>query len=581
MKTSLKNLLLVLFILIQPLVISAQNQRMLDKLIMKKVHKECDSSNFENCYKILSLYKNGCSELNPEFLYLKIKVLDSLVSKENAKAEYTSKLIDYCGCFLENFDVSGIRSKCRYKEVFTIWYDKVSKKDTSLYSSTFNRVRVLSLNFKEKSFSGLEQLEKLRQGDLYRLKIDSINMNLYKIILDKKDTIISSDVTFPTFDLVNLGGVDELLNKLLNKAFAQSISEPLMPSDSGLYSDVYGSIIVYKDTLDSINREISTIKYAVDSLTLEIRKKMISYAVESSGANHYQKLSKDIKLDSIIIRIDTLRKNLRTSMISISELATKYDKYAAGQGIKDTIRGDSTLKKTDKDLRTLFAESISFAEKLYENINAGKVSAWIEALVYKENNAGFTYLSLPQQLNGDRAMLTISIVPQDEKSGLQSYHTVLHFPQKKPFYVGAGMSFYASGLTSPAYSVSATAIDSTRTDYRIVEEDGVKTEVGVTALLHFGWKPLYRRADWWSLNMVTGPALSLSNPVKPRIVIGGGTAFGRKSMLSVNALYVYGPVDKISNVYSVNGIYNVQPENVTVSTWKGTWGVSLGYIYKF
>src|SRR5690606_3165946 len=71
------------------------------------------------------------------------------------------------------------------------------------------QVTTIEINFKDKSFTGcnwLKEVNNLKTGDLFQLKIKNLNMNLYKVVIDKKDTIVSSGVSsFPTFDLINLG----------------------------------------------------------------------------------------------------------------------------------------------------------------------------------------------------------------------------------------------------------------------------------------------------------------------------------------------------------------------------------------
>lgn len=42
-----------------------------------------------------------------------------------------------------------------------------------------------------------------------------------------------------------------------------------------------------------------------------------------------------------------------------------------------------------------------------------------------------------------------------------------------------------------------------------------------------------------------------------------------------------GYVDKKSEAYSLNGIFDAKPENITVSKMDGALGISIGYIYKF
>lgn len=127
-----------------------------------------------------------------------------------------------------------------------------------------------------------------------------------------------------------------------------------------------------------------------------------------------------------------------------------------------------------------------------ESISEDKVTAWGLALINKENNADWKYTSLPIQMNGERTKLDIKIIPQKEEYGLPSYHTQIQFPRRKSFYVGVGMSFYGALFRSEGCSVEGIQIDSVTANYRIKDEGYKKGEVGVTTLIHFGWKPFVK-----------------------------------------------------------------------------------------
>ena len=220
---------------------------------------------------------------------------------------------------------------------------------------------------------------------------------------------------------------------------------------------------------------------------------------------------------------------------------------------------------------------------VYQSINAEKVAALLKSIILLDNNSNETYTSLPQQLNGDETQIKIQIVPTDTESTLPSYSTVLKFSQKQESFTGLSMSFYYAGFNDEIYSTTATT-NGTNTNYRLVSENNSKGETGVVSLLHFGWKPWTKNTTNLkdlAFNIVIGPALALTKNVRPRVAVGTGISYGKKNMITFNALYMAGYIDKKSTAYELNTDYSVAPPNSTVSKLSGSFALSLGYIYEF
>lgn len=463
------------------------------------------------------------------------------------------------------------------------------KKDTF-----FSNERILKLDFKDKKIIGLDKFEDIKIGELYQIQVESINMNLYKVVLNKKDTIITSKVEFPSFDLIKLGDISEILSKIditsLSQQTKNQIDKIFYKSNQVDFDSLSRPEINIENIKQRIQGEIYLLllkegnilenKDMIDSISLSIQKKIYSYYVLDKSNHHYHLLSRDVLLEDIILDIENIRKKIVIFKKELLRQREKYLGYIMDDKIKKVMTNE--LKEEDKTLQTAFAKAISNVEALYENINSEKVASWIKELIYKENNSVSSYTTLSQQFNGDKAKLNIQIIPLNEESKLPSYQTEIQFPQKRKFYIGGGMSFYHAWLKNEVYSVKSIKIDEDNIDYAIIDEKNKKGELGMTALIHFGWRPFYDKGkDWFALNFVTGPALSLTHIVKPRVAIGGGVAFGTKNMFTINGLYIVGYVDKKSEVFNTDDTYNSLPENVTVSKLGGGFAVSVGYIYKF
>jgi hypothetical protein len=381
---------------------------------------------------------------------------------------------------------------------------------------------------------------------------DKLNKNQFNKITNTELALLNS--TLESTNLLNTSNLKELIKLRIRKEKALLISK------------------------DSV---INLYKNEIDSLSLTIQKKIFSYSVLNMTNPYDTSISGNISINAILIKAETLRRAIKNLEKETSKQQREYSEYISSEDIKIVLNKD--LKEANEVLIEAFIKVNSDLNKMYETISAEKVIAWLNILINKENNSGFSYTSLPMQLNGDQTSLSIKLIPQKEEYGLPSYATEINFPQKKAFFVGAGTSFYGAWFKDDVYSTKATIIDNTKTDYKIINEENKAGELGVIALIHFGYRPFYnkRNGDWFAVNLVTGPALSLTQKIKPRIAIGGGLAFGKKNMLSINLLYMGGYVEKKSNVFDTSETYSSSPENVTVSKMSGSTGVSFGYIYKF
>lgn len=480
-------------------------------------------------------------------------------------------------------------------------HQSISGKDIAKVNP--DSITIVRLNFKDKTFSGINALDKIKRGGLYQFQIDGINQNLFKVSIQNVDTIIKSDIVFPTFDLMNVEVIGDILSKLSQITMSTGFIPNLVLGDLGGYksnqewineidvvfknNDKAKGVINERIDLESYNlkrvlNRMRSCNLKIENLSIDVFKKILSYSVLDKEQSYYKQLSGDLTIDSIITKSVKMSDGLLNLSDSTVKRQLSYNEFMSQENIKKLINSDEKLKKANQLLIESFSETLALLDKSHKNIDASKVSGWLKTLVNAENHADTEYKSLPLQLNGDITSLKLSITPRDDASGLQSYQTEIHFPQRKEFYVGLGVSFYNAGFKNEAYSTSAVKVDSVNTNYSIIDEKGKRGEFGVSTLIHFGWRPFIRTDyDWFAVNLVTGPAFSLTNIIKPRLSIGGGFAFGRKQLLSLNLLYMMGYVDKKSEAYSLNGIFDAKPENITVSKMDGALGISIGCIYKF
>ncbi|MBN2396012.1 MAG: hypothetical protein JXC36_06080 [Candidatus Atribacteria bacterium] len=474
--------------------------------------------------------------------------------------------------------------------------DVIKVKNIDVNNSVSKQIGVknITLDFQNKEFtSNLKELDNIKKGDFYKLTIKNINMNLYEVNIKKKDSIIISEVTFPTFDMVNLGGVDEILNKLGQIVISEKQMDykkskdliQLFPGNEldllpGLRNEIKERINIEKLYLETKLKSIDNINRRIDNLSLNVQKKTYSYLVKDPSMTYFKELSGKVPFDTILSNVTFIRTMIEKLIKELENKQSGYNTFISDEKIKILFKTDEELSKANKNLLEVFSNVISSAKKTFEGINSDRVSTWINSIIFKENNFNeLTYTTLPQQFNGDITRLKIYINQRNSSYGLPSYNTEIVFPQVKQFFLGLGMSFYYGNFVNVLYSIKASLND-TSTTYSIVDEENKAGELGVTTLLHIGYRP-FINADWFALNLVTGPALSLTNTVKPRVAAGGGISFGMKKMFSINLLYIGGYTEVKSNVYNTSEIYVTKPEKVTVSKFKNKFGLSFGLIYKF
>lgn len=185
---------------------------------------------------------------------------------------------------------------------------------------------------------------------------------------------------------------------------------------------------------------------------------------------------------------------------------------------------------------------------------------------------------MPFQHSEDISKLTIRLIPKKPEYG-QSYVATYRFPFDK-FYAGIGGSFYYANFRHESYSIRETVITDSISTFSLVDEENPRGEIGIAVLLHVGSKI---GGKGFGLHGTVGPGLSLANKPLPRIAGGGGVSFGKRNgMLSLDLLCVAGNVNVKSNLFNdTNYQINERPESATVTKLKATWGLSLGYIYRF
>lgn len=441
--------------------------------------------------------------------------------------------------------------------------------NTQLYSQT--PTATLTIDFSKRSVDGYTELNKLNKGDFYYVIIKEVNTCLYKISINKKDSIIKSPpVTMPDFGsfaleplsmlIASIGSITTTASPPTNLEFSLFES---FPSVHVRAADPTAIMNYTEKILKEENQNLKKIKFSIDSLSSEISKYLMI-------CNSETKVTGTVTMAEVSAFIKKLRILLNDFSIEEKEAQNYYEEFSAtnAPAIKT-----ATLTEQDNKIKASFktmSEAIDAAQLL---ISADKEMTLLKAIIQVQNNSTFTYTSLPQQFSGDFNKVAISIDPFRTDVTTQKWTGNYEFPVPKRTYVGTGLSFYLSGLHNEAYSVKSV----NDTTYNIVDESPSKAEIGMTVLFRYGW---YNNKNvGFHLNI--GPGVSLSEKALPRVLGGIGFSFGKRNKLTIDIGGLAGYTMVKSNAYNTSDTYKKLPTNITVAKLTGSAFFSIGYLFAF
>lgn len=421
------------------------------------------------------------------------------------------------------------------------------------------------LDFKTKRFvsdSSAEQLNKIRRGEYYQISISNINLNLYDVKIDKVDSTLSSSVSFPSFEALGIDPIKMLIGSLSSS-----------PETALLAPKTADTIAQARSELITLLAITKTLQVESGELIKLFNAKKLDY-LKAYTPLHSTPPYAPYSLDQLLEKADTLQANIRKNRLQLISAQARYEKFST-ENLPD-IQQNEILKKQDEALKSAFQDGVALASQVYDSVNPEKISEMASALLVMSINASGRYTSLPFQFGKDLNTIKISIEPKSKEQALPGYHTEIHFPNTV-MYSGMGVSIYYAGFQSDSYSVVESRED-TVSSYAIARKGSTMGEIGLAALLHVGFRP-FNNFIGFQLSM--GPALSFAENARGRLASGFGMSIGRKNMLSFNALYMAGYVDRLSQAYQEGQSYTTPPADITRTQLAGSWSLAMGYIYKF
>lgn len=244
---------------------------------------------------------------------------------------------------------------------------------TSMVGQVGFTQKTITLDFAQRSIS-LDSVKKIKHGELYKVQIKNINVNLYDISINKKDSIITSNVTFPTLDLLGLDALNGVIQNIIPPTSSIKSLESEKDEVKKRTSIIDNKIKHYEDKQQSANEKIEEAKGAIN------KNKAIKGFIAPKELDSINKEYQDI----IILNISR-RDSCQTV---INEL--KKDRILI---IKELDVIEKKLKEQEQDAKVKILNEISKYQDSTKNTltNTKKIIQLSDSLIVRLNNQAFSY----------------------------------------------------------------------------------------------------------------------------------------------------------------------------------------------
>jgi len=437
----------------------------------------------------------------------------------------------------------------------------------------------ITLDFSTKKFTDSTVGRDFKKGSLYRLKINNINLNLYKISISTKDTTVITELKTPTFEDISFSNLSTLVG-----SFNDQITL-IKPESLGTFQQKMGTSmqnikylpIPCKFILEDI--KTGTVKLQenyidkLDELNEKFRKLRSKINKERWGLYGEESVAKSVDYKEVLDTVENMNNSLNEISLLLSLEIKNYESLLNGREESSSCLEDNKeLKSAVTEFIKILKETKTKMEEFKKTLTPEKIDELIKSFFFLTNN--MTYESMPFQHIGDKSKLTINIQPKSPDYNLQSYSTSLFIPQfKNDTFWSIGASFFYSSLKDEEFSIIGTTNDE-ETTYIVIKEDQDDYEIGIATLMRYGW--LYKN---FGSHLSFGPGINIGKQIRPRILVGGGLSIGDNHRFSVDVGGIVGYVDKQSNIINVNQEYTEIPESTTVTRIDVGYFVSIGYFF--
>lgn len=465
----------------------------------------------------------------------------------------------------------------------------------------------LTLSFKTKKITYSKALKDFKKGDEYQLVITGFNPYLYKVELSKSDSSISVNSIPGLFEMFSADKLQSIVSNMASltglvsgsefdkgKADSTALKTKKITEYNALMNawDVEKVFpVTPKNTADSINKVTIIINNALDEYQRNYRNfQSLQKLIDDFKMKYFRMVLRtkllDVSTDNLKnygsnFDMDEFEKNAATIInqkaefkFNLNNLQVNY-LFAVSPFTKiikrtdDLSVRDSLIKKYNIELRTTLTN-------LDTVFNSTTLSNLMSQLI-NLSDENFSYASLPMQFTKEFSTLDITIKPWSDTDKLQTYSTQIKFPVSQKYFWGFSSGFYMSNLHNEVYS-HKTNITSTDTSYSLLKEKTGDMEMGVSAKFHFGG-PFYISNPNINWHLEFGPALSILKNPSPRLLLGGGIAFGSSNMFVISGGMILGYVDKLSSAFDISKLYSSPQNSLVISSMDAKAYFSLSYMF--
>jgi|GEM_PF-2065517 len=439
--------------------------------------------------------------------------------------------------------------------------------------------------------------ENIEVGEYYRVQIDHINLNMFKVSVNAIDTVLSKKQETPSFGSLKLDDLAKIGANIISNSgsitnsteFQIYAAESAKGNQSLKYDKIFkDSTLLKKDVIikrmaDEVGNQtpiqdaLTTISEHIEKLKLKIFSHRLGAENQPHTVNYNFDAGIKEKFDFKQSYNDLLAqiKSAQQALEKVNGYLNAYQNFY--KVYKDKIDKNTDYKERDLLIKEVYSKQISALSEVITTFTADKIIAVFSPLVSLDQNSCAVYRSLPFYYGGEQAKVRISITPRDESKLSQKYTSTIVFPGVMRTYVTAGVSFYAATLYDESYTVSELNEGGVKM-FQVESETPNKMEVGAAILLKGGKKLWFN--NWLGVHGQLGVGMSIANKTKPRILLGGGFSFGKKHMLSIDLGGIVGYSDRV-NESAVKSTYDEVPTNVIYSKLTVGFFGGLGYIYQF
>ncbi|MCZ8284221.1 MAG: hypothetical protein O9353_02090, partial [Bacteroidia bacterium] len=277
-----------------------------------------------------------------------------------------------------------------------------------MFGLTANSQTTFTLDFSTKKLTNFENLDTLNKGDFYQVEIININTGIYKVLINKKDSVIqSAPVTMPDFASLSLEPLSKLIAGMSPVTAAATPVNPFKSRKDALEAiaenqKIADEINNTKRVLENKFQQLKGIKERIDNLNLRASKYILLGAMET----------KDSSVNSWTVTADKIADTitlLRTALIEFNKEEKSEKQYYELFSEKEADIIKENFADADGKIKASFKSMDEAIEAAQSLVSAEKATEILKSIIQVQNNAAFKYTSLPQQFNGDFNKLSITI----------------------------------------------------------------------------------------------------------------------------------------------------------------------------